>query len=100
MMVIIQIQKIIKKNLIGKINYINYHVGQYLPDWHPWEKKGHYVWEKDSNGCKELVPFELTWLSKFFGKPKFLNSVSKKLSIYQLSLMMLLGFQYCFQKKF
>lgn len=77
---IIKIEEIIKKKLIGEINYINYHVGQYLPDWHPWEIKGHYVWEKDSNGCKELIPFELTWLSNLFGKVKFLNSVNSKLS--------------------
>ena len=77
---IIKIKEIIDKKLIGKVNYINYHVGQYLPDWHPWEKKGHYVWEGDSNGCKELVPFELTWLSNLFGKVKFLNSVNLKLS--------------------
>ena len=24
------------KKVSGKVNYI-YHVGQYLPDWHPWE---------------------------------------------------------------
>ncbi len=77
---IIKIKEIIKKKLIGKVNYINYHVGQYLPDWHPWEKKGHYVWESDSNGCKELIPFELTWLSNLFGEIKFLNSVNIKLS--------------------
>ena len=75
-----KISQIVNKDKIGKILYINYHVGLYLPDWHPWEKKGHYVWDKTSNGCKELIPFELTWLSKIFGEVKYLNSVNLKLS--------------------
>ena len=96
---IVKIKEIINKNLIGKVKYINYHVGQYLPDWHPWEKKGHYVWEKDSNGCKELVPFELTWLSNFFGRPKFLNSVNKKLSKLPINFNDVIRFSVFFSQK-
>ena len=96
---VIKIREILKKNLIGKVNYINYHVGQYLPDWHPWEKKGHYVWESDSNGCKELVPFELTWLSNLFGSPKFLNSVNLKLSNLPIKFNDLIRFSLLFSKK-
>ena len=63
-----------------KWNYI-YHVGQYLPDWHPWENyKDFFVGSKRTNGCRELLAIELPWLVKTFGKIKNANSVSDKIS--------------------
>lgn len=51
----------------GQVNY-NYHVGQYLPDWHPWESINNYfVGDKRTNGCRELFAIELPWLVKAFG---------------------------------
>ncbi len=45
-----------------------YHVGQYLPDWHPWEKyTDFFVSDADQNACKELLAIELPWLTKAFG---------------------------------
>ena len=50
-----------------RTNYI-YHVGQYLPDWHPWENyKDFFVNEKRSNGCREVLAIELPWLIRAFG---------------------------------
>ncbi len=94
-----KIKNAIDKKLIGKVNYINYHVGQYLPDWHPWEKKGHYVWDKDSNGCKELIPFELTWLHNVFGKIDYLNSLNFKLSDLKINFNDLSRFSIMLNKK-
>ena len=34
---IMQIKKLVRKNKIGTIYFGKYHVGQYLPDWHPWQ---------------------------------------------------------------
>lgn len=49
------------------INYI-YHVGQYLPDWHPWEHfKDFFVSNKRTNGCRELFAIELPWIINTFG---------------------------------
>lgn len=46
-----------------------YHVGQYLPDWHPWENfKDFFVGDKRTNGCREIFAIELPWLQKTFGK--------------------------------
>lgn len=46
----------------------NYHVGQYLPDWHPWESyKDFFVGKKESNGCREILAIELPWLTQVFG---------------------------------
>lgn len=46
----------------------HYHVGQYLPDWHPWESfQAFFVGEKRTNGCRELFAIELPWLINAFG---------------------------------
>lgn len=46
----------------------NYHVGQYLPDWHPWENyTDFFIGQKRSNGCRELLAIELPWIMKTFG---------------------------------
>lgn len=51
-----------------KWNYI-YHVGQYLPDWHPWENyNDFFVGCKETNGCREILAIELPWLIATFGK--------------------------------
>lgn len=51
----------------GQWNYI-YHIGQYLPDWHPWENyKDFFVGNKRTNGCREIMAIELPWLIKAFG---------------------------------
>ena len=45
-----------------------YHVGQYLPDWHPWESyKNFFVINKRTNGVRELLAIELPWIYKAFG---------------------------------
>lgn len=52
----------------AKVNY-RYHVGQYLPDWHPWEDyKDFFVGNKKTNGCRELFAIELPWIINTFGK--------------------------------
>lgn len=62
--------KIIQEKLptIGKIVNITYHCGQYLPDWHPYEKVGEFY--AGEVGAKEMVSFELMWFCKLFGYPK------------------------------
>lgn len=64
------IKKIVDENGIGKLSNFSYHSGQYLPDWHPWEKiEDYYVSKRTTGGCREIVPFELTWLNWVFGEP-------------------------------
>lgn len=75
------IKKLIKENAIGKTLYFNYCVGQYLPDWHPWESiSDFYVSQRATGGCREIVPFEMTWLSDIWGMPSASGSVYTKLS--------------------
>ena len=56
------------KTVKGKMNY-TYHIGQYLPDWHPWENfKSFFVNDKRTNGCREIFAVELPWLTHIFGE--------------------------------
>jgi predicted dehydrogenase len=75
------LNKLLDSNKIGNILNINYHTGQYLPDWHPWENiKDYYVSNKETGGAREIVPFELAWLNKIFGYPRIINAFKNKLS--------------------
>ena len=66
-----QIKAIVRGGRYGKLTNFSYHCGQYLPDWHPWEKvTDFYVSKKETGGCREIVPFELTWLFDIVGFPK------------------------------
>ncbi|WP_287683371.1 Gfo/Idh/MocA family oxidoreductase [Bacteroides sp.] len=50
------------------LNYI-YHVGQYLPDWHPWESYNNYfIGNPRTNGCREIMAIDLPWLVTAFGE--------------------------------
>lgn len=63
-----------------KWNYI-YHIGQYLPDWHPWENyKDFFIGDKRTNGCREILAIELPWLMGAFGEIKSVHSVSDKMT--------------------
>lgn len=51
-----------------RYNYV-YHIGQYLPDWHPWEDYTEFfIGDKRTNGCREIMAIELPWLIQTFGK--------------------------------
>lgn len=58
------IKKIIGKKQIGEILSFQYHLGQYLPSWHPWEDfRKVYFSNKKTGACREMFAFELGWLS-------------------------------------
>lgn len=74
--------KYIQSKITGdqKWNYI-YHIGQYLPDWHPWEHyKDFFVGDKRTNGCREIMAVELPWLVKTFGAVIDSSVVSDKMT--------------------
>lgn len=48
-----------------------YHIGQYLPDWHPWESYNNYfIGDARTNGCREIMAIDFPWIYKTFGKVK------------------------------
>ena len=64
------ITEIVRSGRYGKVCNFSYHCGQYLPDWHPWEKvTDYYVSNPATGGAREIVPFELTWLVDALGWP-------------------------------
>ncbi len=61
-------------------NYI-YHIGNYLPDWHPWESyKNFFVGNKKTNGCREILTIELPWIVKTFGEIKQIHVSKNKIT--------------------
>lgn len=73
-------QTIIKKVHEAKcpVNYI-YHVGQYLPDWHPWESYNNYfIGNPRTNGCREIMAIDLPWIVTAFGPIKNVCSMKSK----------------------
>lgn len=74
-----KIFQLIKANYLGTVSNVLYHMGNYLPDWHTYEKvSDFYVSRKETGGAREIVPFELTWITKLFGFPRQLVSTVKK----------------------
>jgi predicted dehydrogenase len=65
------ITEVVRSGRYGKACNFSYHCGQYLPDWHPWEKvSDFYVSNPLTGGAREIVPFELTWMVDAFGWPR------------------------------
>ena len=66
------------------LNYV-YHVGQYLPDWHPWENyKDFFVADKRSNGCREIFAIELPWIVSAFGEIETVETIKSKMSTLKI----------------
>ena len=55
-------------NEFGKPVHYIYHIGQYLPDWHPWENyKNFFVGNARTGGVREIFGIDLPWLLDAFG---------------------------------
>ena len=89
------LKKLVSEATVGRILCFAYHLGAYLPDWHPWEDyRGVYYSRRETPGCKEMVAFELTWLIWLLGKVKRVYALKRKLSqleteiedVYQIGL--------------
>lgn len=74
-----QVDRLVKES--GQpVNYI-YHVGQYLPDWHPWEGiHDYFVKDIQTNGCREIMAIELPWMIKAFGRIQEISVLTGKMS--------------------
>lgn len=82
-----KVKELVRGGLIGKPLNINYQIGQYLPDWHPWERiEDYYVSNPETGACREIVPFELTWLNDIFGAAEPVACVRAKLTDMNASI--------------
>jgi len=76
-----KIKKIVDSKSIGDALLFTYHCGQYLPDWHPWEDyRKFYVARKETGATREIVAFELVWLTWIFGNIDTVSCFKGKLS--------------------
>ena len=64
------LKEILQFEKLGSLSNIIVHSGQYLPYWHNYESvSDFYVSQRSTGGARELVPFELTWITDLFGVP-------------------------------
>lgn len=75
------IKRIVDSGEFGKPLLFTYQAGQWLPDWHPWEDyRSFYVSRRATGACREIVPFELSWLTWLLGPVSVLTAMRDKLS--------------------
>lgn len=80
---LIEINRQIKTNA-KTLNY-QYHVGQYLPDWHPWEDySSFFVGEKSTNAIREILAIELPWIIDSIGKIKHFSIIKNNISTLKI----------------
>lgn len=73
------IKQLVQGGTYGDITNFSYHMGQYLPDWHPWEKlTDTYTSKKETGGAREMVAFEFTWITDIIGYPQIVRGVYGK----------------------
>jgi predicted dehydrogenase len=75
------IKRIVDGDEFGQPLLFTYHSGQWLPDWHPWEDyRAFYVAKRATGACREIVPFELSWLTWLLGPVEAVSGMRGKLS--------------------
>ena len=81
------IRRRLAEGAIGRPLALTHHVGQYLPDWHPWEDyRRFYVSRRETGAAREIVPFELNWLTFLFGPVTELACFRGKLSALEADI--------------
>ena len=82
-----KIKSLIQNQKIGKILTFNFHSGNYLPGWHPWEKlEDYYVYDKDTGGGRDQIMWELSWIFWLLGEPKMVSSFTRKLGPFTANI--------------
>ena len=65
---LLRVKRMIEKGVLGTLFYAHFSTGEYLPDWHPWEDyRKVYFSKKETGACREMLPFELSWLDFLVG---------------------------------
>ncbi|MFA5049559.1 MAG: Gfo/Idh/MocA family oxidoreductase [Candidatus Micrarchaeia archaeon] len=76
-----KIKQLVDSKAVGKPLSLTYHMGQYLPDWHPWEEVSKFYAGKRKTGAgREMFCFELEWLTWIFGGLNMLTCIKEKIS--------------------
>jgi len=81
------IKQMVNSQEFGKPLLFTYHSGQWLPDWHPWEDyRTFYVAKRATGACREIVPFELSWLTWLLGPVEAVTGMRAKLSTLDVDI--------------
>jgi len=82
-----KMKEVVDAKTIGKVLLFMHHSGQYLPDWHPWEDyRKFYVAKRVTGAAREIVAFELVWLTWVFGKVETVSCFKGKLSNLEVDI--------------
>jgi predicted dehydrogenase len=82
-----KIKEVVDSGEIGKPLAFSYHSGQYLPDWHPWEDyRKFYVAKRETGAAREIVSFELVWLTWVFGNIGTVSCFSGRTSVLDVDI--------------
>jgi predicted dehydrogenase len=90
-----KMKQLLDEGVIGKVLACTHHLGQYLPDWHPWENyRAFYASKKATGAGREMVAFELVGLTWLLGDVESVACMKGKLTsletdiddVYQLLL--------------
>ncbi len=61
-------KEIIDAGALGGVLAFTHHFGEHLARWHPWEDyRDFYVSKRHTGACREIVSFELVWLTWLCG---------------------------------
>ncbi len=78
---VLRIKELADSGRIGRPLVLTYHSGQYLPDWHPWEDyRTFYVSKRATGAGREIVPFELSWLTWLLGNVTNVSAFKDKVT--------------------
>lgn len=91
-----ELRKVINSRSVGEVLSYNFRLAQNLRQWHPNQDiKDFYVSDPQTGGAREMVVFELSWLSWLFGEE--INVLSgNKLKISEISEETNIDDFYCF----
>lgn len=77
----------ISEGAIGSPLAVTHHVGQHLADWHPWEDyRTFYVGRRETGAAREIVPFELNWMTFLFGPIIAIEGTAGKVSSLEVDI--------------
>lgn len=84
---VIEISRLLEEGAIGRTLSFNHYLGQYLPDWHPYEDyRNVYFSKKETGGAREMFPYELIWLSDaFHSRVKRVTGLRGKISDLEMT---------------
>ena len=84
---IIKTKDILDKKLLGKIYCVRSEMGQYLPDWHPWEdyRRGYSANKKLGGGIVLDDIHDIDYLCWFFGDVNKVSGLVEKVSNLEIN---------------